>query len=376
MDFSIAELCSGIGGLGLGIRLAVPRARTVVHVEREITAVRILASRMREGFIDRAPIWTDLRTFDGRQIRNRVHCLAAGYPCQPFSHVGKRCGDKDPRHLFPDICRIVDEANVPIVFFENVEGHLSLGFREVAGKLRKMGFEGEAGIFSAQEVGGPHLRKRLFILAYRASGGLGILRESSRRSGFFDGRGPKMADSVDGFIPLAWRESKGRTGPRSTGPELADTRRSEQLRRPADTIEAGIGCHRLGKHHRQTNLSDAAAMWQTPQSRDYRSGKIKTRATKSGISTAQRTGAFPPGPDEIDEWRELLRHDASLKPALCRASDESAYWLDGGFARTDRLRSLGNGVVPLTAAFAFVSLATRILKWNSTYLTACRGSFL
>ena len=79
MDFSVLSICAGAGGLDLGLKLAVPGARTVCYVEREITAASILGARMRDGSLDVAPIWTDLRTFDGRPLRHRARCVVAGY---------------------------------------------------------------------------------------------------------------------------------------------------------------------------------------------------------------------------------------------------------------------------------------------------------
>jgi len=72
----------------------------------------------------------------------------------------------DPRHLWPDVARIIDECEPEWVFCENVEGHLDRGFEEVAGDLQAMGFSLKAGLFSAAEVGAAHIRKRLFIMAH------------------------------------------------------------------------------------------------------------------------------------------------------------------------------------------------------------------
>ena len=95
--------------------------------------------------------------------------LTAGYPCQPFSQAGKRLGEKDPRHLWPHVRRILGEVQAPFLLAENVLGHVSLGLDHVREDLLAMGYEVEAGIFSAAEVGAPHWRKRLFILAYADS---------------------------------------------------------------------------------------------------------------------------------------------------------------------------------------------------------------
>jgi DNA-cytosine methyltransferase len=167
--FTILSLCAGVGGLDLGLRVAQPNSRTVCFVEIEAYAAAILATRMEQNALDQAPIWTDLRTFDGKPWRSLVDCITAGYPCQPFSVAGKQLGDKDPRHLWPDVFRVVREIDPPLCFFENVPGHLRLGFRQVHDDLRSLGYRVKAGLFTAEEVGASHKRERLFILAYRES---------------------------------------------------------------------------------------------------------------------------------------------------------------------------------------------------------------
>jgi DNA (cytosine-5)-methyltransferase 1 len=164
--FNILSLCTGIGGLELGIKLASPNARTICYVEREISACEVLATRIEEGVMDQAPIWSDMRTFDCRKWRDCVDVVVAGYPCQPFSTMGRRDGGSDPRHLWPHVKRILGEVRAPYLFCENVENHLAIGFFEVASSLREMGYKCEALLLGAAEVGSPHSRNRLFFMAH------------------------------------------------------------------------------------------------------------------------------------------------------------------------------------------------------------------
>lgn len=153
----------------MGLHIAVPQFRTVCWVERDAYAASTLVARMEDESLDEAPIWSDITTFDAAAWRGKLDICTAGYPCQPFSSSGKRRGQEDPRHLWPHVARIAAEAEVPILFCENVHGHLSLGFKEVRNDLRHMGYQVEAGLFSASEVGASHQRMRLFILAYTHS---------------------------------------------------------------------------------------------------------------------------------------------------------------------------------------------------------------
>jgi DNA (cytosine-5)-methyltransferase 1 len=165
MDYHVLALCSGAGGLDLGLKIAVPEARCVAYVEGEGYAASLLVRRMEEGHIPPAPVWDNVRTFDGKPWRGKVHCITAGYPCQGFSLSGKRLGEDDPRYLWPHIARIIREVQPQRCFFENVVGHLSLGFETVVNDLQAMGYRVAAGLFTAEEVGSSHQRERLFILA-------------------------------------------------------------------------------------------------------------------------------------------------------------------------------------------------------------------
>lgn len=93
--FNVLSICAGVAGLDLGIGLAIPTARTVCVVEREAYCVETLATRGEEEALAPAPVWSDLRTFDGRPWRGVVDLLAAGIPCQPHSVAGKRLGAAD-----------------------------------------------------------------------------------------------------------------------------------------------------------------------------------------------------------------------------------------------------------------------------------------
>ena len=162
---TVASFCTGYGGIERGLGIAGIQHRVVVNVEIEAFAVALLAKAMEEGSMDAAPIWTDLKTFPSERFRGKVDIITAGYPCQPFSVAGKGLGEDDPRHLWPFILRHIKAIKPRWVFLENVRGHVKNGLREVLSDLGKAGYRTEWGIFSAEEVGAPHRRERLFIIA-------------------------------------------------------------------------------------------------------------------------------------------------------------------------------------------------------------------
>lgn len=160
------SLCTGYGGIDLGLKRAIPNLRSIALCEIEAFAIANLVSKMEAGLLDPAPIWSDLKTFPWESFRDRVDILTGGYPCQPFSSAGRRLGKYDPRHLWPWIAIGIQTLRPRFCFFENVEGHITLGLSSVISDLEEMGYRCAWGIFSAAEVGAPHQRKRVFILAH------------------------------------------------------------------------------------------------------------------------------------------------------------------------------------------------------------------
>lgn len=168
---NILSVCSGVGGLDLGLHDALGRAgfapRTVCYIEREVFAAANLVARMGEGRLDHAPVWSDLATFDARPWAGLVDCITGGYPCQPFSVAGKQRAHEDERHLWPHVARLVRELAPRLVCFENVANHLVLGGADVGRDLQAMGYRVAASLWTAQEVGAPHRRERVFIVGAR-----------------------------------------------------------------------------------------------------------------------------------------------------------------------------------------------------------------
>ena len=299
------SICSGIGGLDLGVKVATG-ARTICYVEREAFAASVIVARMEDKALDQAPIWDDLTSFDGRPWRGKVDTIVAGFPCQPVSHAGKRAGQDDQRWIWSDIVRIIREVRPRFVFLENVSGVLSLGAGTVLGSLAGMGFDAEWGVVSARSVGAPHQRKRWFCLAYSK-------RVCQQR--------PGIAANLD--RPVAPSRKK-RTG-RDAGRDAFDGD-GEGV---ANSISAGL------------------------EGRE-RASSSKQRSTASRPASQFCDLVFPPGPQDREGWSTFLERFPEAKPTICRDADGASY-------RMDRLRALGNGVVPLQAAAAFRLLWTRAL---------------
>ena len=278
-------LCAGNGGLSLGLRLACPEARTVCVVEREAFAAADLVRKMQAGRLDQSPVWSDLLTFDARPWRGTVDIVTAGFPCQPFSAAGKRLGVEDGRWLWPDIARIVEECQPSLVFLENVPGLVRRGLANVLRGLARLGFNAEWDLFSAAELGAPHIRKRVFVLAANPD------REQLRQE-------------------QGWGESKW------TG--------------EAKFRDGG-----------------AASAYVADAKDDHRRGR-ECGEEERAREDSERRGGSPGGGTVSGFW--------ATEPDVGRVVDGSSPSLD----RIDRLRSIGNGVVPLCVAVAWKELSRRL----------------
>lgn len=162
---NVISFCSGYGGIERGLDLAGTNHRVLAYVEIEAYAIANLVNKMESGELDAAPIYTDLKTFPAHLFRDCIDLLTAGYPCQPFSSAGNRKGEDDPRHLWPYIREHINAIRPTQCFFENVEGHISLGLSSVISDMEEDGYSTTWSIFSASECRAPHQRKRVYILA-------------------------------------------------------------------------------------------------------------------------------------------------------------------------------------------------------------------
>lgn len=247
-------------------------------------------------------------------VASWIASLAAN-PCQPFSLAGNRLGADDPRHLWPHVARIVREIAPEWCFFENVRGHVSLGLRDVRCELEEMGYRVKAGIFTASEVGAPHERARLFILAHADRA--------------------ELRDQSGGGRGACWNASPE---PRHVGPAVVNA--------SGERLEGSTGSW----------LDEPSPRQAEPV---HRHGEVansdRERELQPGGSLDEERrwpsygGDFPPGPDDLRAWADV---SPDAQPAVCRMAHGLAN-------RLDRLRACGNGVVPEQAALAYRTLRAR-----------------
>ena len=180
----VGSLFAGIGGLDLGLERAGMSVRWQVEIDD-------YCNRVLEKHWPDVKRYRDITTLSGVMLEP-VDLICGGFPCQPVSVAGKRKGDQDERWLWDDFIRIVREVGPRWVVAENVPGLLSADdgrlFGGILRDLAESGFDAEWDCIPAAAVGAPHLRYRVFIVGHARSSGLP--RDNGRWAGsvFADGR--------------------------------------------------------------------------------------------------------------------------------------------------------------------------------------------
>lgn len=179
------DLFSGIGGFALAVEAVWPEAEHV-FCETDPFCQAVLKKHWPQS-----KIYGDIRTvtYAGSEELGGISqqpwaqdsqdracdIVTGGFPCQPFSHAGRRKGTEDDRHLWPEMRRVIQEYRPRYVVAENVRGLLSihggLVFETVCADLEDIGYEVQPVIVPACAVGAPHRRDRVWIVANATGAG-------------------------------------------------------------------------------------------------------------------------------------------------------------------------------------------------------------
>lgn len=321
----VLSFCYGYGGLERGVSKVIP-IKPVAYVEIEAFQNFNLVAAMESGLVDKAPIWTNLKTFNGNPFHNKVHGIIGGYPCQGESLAGKRKLWNDERFLWPYIERAIHDVRPFWCFFENVAGHLTGSFPYILESLRNLGYSVETGIFTASEVGAPHKRERVFILALDNSYINELQKERTRRL------------AMDGNLLQDGRRKENTIRFTEASNQMVNT---DNKRWNGNGLSSGS----KKKFPRATVSSELISNSTSKRNRES-SEKHETRFPK------QKSNQWPAGPGEQQhEWEELR----TTQPGL-------GCTVNGYNFRTELLRQYGNGVVEHTAEKAFSMLLDKQIK--------------
>ena len=337
---------SGYGGFGLGLKLAGIPTRTICYIENDDYCQRILQARIRDGFLDDAPIWDDIKTFDGTPWAGQVDILTAGFPCQPHSNAGKRLGKEDSRNLWPDTLDVIRVVGPRYVLLENVRGLVDGAnpySAEVIGSLSEAGYNAVWGLHSAAEAGAPHLRWRWWCLAYLDNSAKSRCKTQRVRTirpgqGLTIGGSGQEGDVADAEV-------------QRTGDERKDIR---QASGEVNTPKYPSGS--IGRDDRPHNGKDVAGTYSESHRERRLHGEPEEYPTEGGsesfsnlasvdredVAYSERKGLEGGTRQDVGTHRDSRfgRNDWwETEPNVGRV-------VDGCPHRVDRLRTLGNGIVP------------------------------
>jgi DNA (cytosine-5)-methyltransferase 1 len=313
------DLFSGIGGFSLAARWM--GWRTAWFSEIDPFASRVLAHHWPD-----VPNYGDITRIDWATVEP-VDILTAGFPCQPHSLAGKRAGSNDDRDLFDEIIRCAGVLRPRTIVLENVPGLFTSDdgrfFGRILGALAESGYDAEWRVLSAADVGAPHKRERVWIVA--------------------DATGERREGRERGGAAGAARRANGHTGERGESLVYRDSgRREQRLARfgePAVVSEGHVPMGDAGRTRRATRVSGSHnGQERIASERDHGSDVLHWRDAMP-VRGSDNTVRFIP--------REAAQ-----------GGPQSAIWpvAHGVSGRVAQLRGIGNAIVPQCACQIFQHL--------------------
>lgn len=368
------SLFSGIGGIDLAAEWA--GIETIAFCEREEFPQKVLQKNF-PGI----PIYDDVCELTKEKLENdgidtrTIDLISAGYPCQPFSHAGKRRGKEDDRHLWPEVARLIREIRPTFFLGENVAGHITMGLDDVLADLENEGYDTQTFVIPSASVGAPHRRERVFIVGYAKYDGSyesEIGRSIDSTSNHFEKRENK-ASQLKGTS----RSNHSKTLGDSTSKRLSQWRQS-RFSQTTEKSGTGLGrqlerssqilAHTTSKRSRQTWECESvrSEKWTTSSSKALVDSKIKRlqgseNARKNGVNRSQSRNQQLVGCDTDQTGRSIESGMGGVLDGIPGRLDEHRWpaalgeeqydWeppriANGVKDRVGRLKGLGNAVNP------------------------------
>ena len=317
---TVGSLFSGIGGFDLGLERA--GMRVLWQCESDPFCRRVLAEHW-----PGVPCYEDVRELRGVGVRP-VDVLCGGFPCQDISGAGKRAGiDGDRSGLWSEFARLIGEFRPEYVIVENVADLLVRGVGRVLGDLAALRYDAEWDCLPASAVGAPHQRDRVWIIAY------------PRRQW-------PVADS-GGQCGAVGREARDLAGA-ARGDQGAGEERQRDGDAPRDRRSIVADAASNGCGSRWPGRSDTGgAREQQPAFQDAQGERRRAQRPQCAVEARTDVDLASAG----GQWL--------VEPDVGRVAD-------GVPARVDRLRSLGNALVPQIAQW----IGERIVSYEASRFAA------
>jgi DNA (cytosine-5)-methyltransferase 1 len=336
---NVLDLFSGIGGFSLGLERAGP-FRTVAFCEREPFPQAVLRKHWPE-----VPIYDDVRTIPTERLE-RIDLICGGFPCQPWSVAGQQRGTEDDRDLWPAMAALVEELRPTWVIGENVRGFVNepMGLKRSLSDLESLGYEAAAFVIPACAVDAPHRRDRVWIVA-NSDNAIGR-RGKERRQGWHGQSelhgAERLAAHADSKV-----EPDGAFDARQGCGELGAVADADSERRYG-------GAEEHGSHGREFVAGNGEAV------ADARRHATRASEEMDGDTPKRSQGIFDAANGSKDvadtcgthvEGQRVTKRIQTKRSATSSASR----WLPepdvgrvahGVPRRVDRLKALGNAVVP------------------------------
>ena len=317
------DLFSGIGGFSLGLE-ATGGFETVAFCDIEKYCLEILEKRY-----PGVPRYTNIKELNYETIKTDgvfpIDIITGGYPCQPFSVAGRKKGEKDPRHLWPEMFRLVQELQPSWVIGENVSGHIKLGLDTVLKNLESEGYAARTFSISASSIGANHQRERVWIVA------------NSKQDNYFEQ--VRRRNEEESGIQKKYREEHGQSRQSSGTSEV--WKKSNRHENVEDTRQLGGGLEPSGNKESIGRGSYEKTEWST--NADQTSGSSQrgevmanTSSKRTSRGETRREDAENVGQSSKRPWDGWW----DIEPDVGRVAH-------GVPKRVDRLKSLGNSLVPM-----------------------------
>jgi len=310
--------------------------RPVCAVEWDPYAQAVLVARQNDGTFPPFPIWDDVQTFDGRPWRGIVDIVAGGFPCQDISVAGGGAGIDGARSgMWRHMARIIGEVRPRFAFIENSPALVSRGLDRVLADLAALGFDAQWGVMGASDVGAPHHRQRIWILA--------------------NARGGRLCEQGQGEDQQQRGTKTQRAGHALGDPECirCPTRRDDHRRH--DRPELGPN----GEHAQQMADADSLRKLQPQRHECEQRGRPCHCGADVPHSHSHSLQRMVTEPQQSGHGRPAGLHDrtAGLHPWPADPADAPESGLGrvahGVAHRSYRIKAIGNGQVPRVAATAF-----------------------